>query len=250
MTLPLKKSKILLIIGITACLSNVIKSTTAMSAPYIAPSHEDEIIAQATEVNPPTDSSNNTGANDNAGAGSPNSAVPPGFISAPSDSTTTTEKPSTTPDMGQAQETNDATSNTTNPEMAPGPASQPTDNSDVMTNSSKEESPADDSLKVEDVPDTKNHQAPGGPSTPLRQALGAINKADYIQGIAMLDQILKKNPAISQAHYLKGVAYMMTHRYHDAESEYGLAIKYSTDPRLRELAQTGLLKVKSREDDN
>jgi hypothetical protein len=224
---------------------------SAALAPYATPSNRNEIIAQATETNPPVEPSNNVGSTESTstGASPSNSSQTPGFINPTPDATAPTENPPSSPEMGQNQSMNDGNNApAVNTEVTPD-TSLPADAEGAMNESIKEGAPPDNSFSVNEVPDISSHQ-PGGPSTPLRQALTSINQGNYMQGLLKIDQVLKNNPGNPQAHYLKGVTYMMTHRYHEAESEYQLAIKYSCDPRLKDLARTGLLKLKSREENN
>lgn len=77
----------------------------------------------------------------------------------------------------------------------------------------------------------------------MRSALHSIGLQQYDAATADLEAFLKKWPQHAQAHYLLAVCYSFKKNYDRAGDEYKSAIKYTTDSKLRGLAELGLKKI-------
>jgi hypothetical protein len=102
--------------------------------------------------------------------------------------------------------------------------------------------PGDDDSDAATVP-RQNTTAAIKEDTPIRRALADLHSHCYDQCVTKLDAILEQDPHNAQAHYMKGVAFVMTRHYSQAVSEYQSALKYSTNPEITRMAQAGLTKL-------
>jgi hypothetical protein len=79
--------------------------------------------------------------------------------------------------------------------------------------------------------------------TPMHRAVAYLHGRDYAGCLAELDQVLRTSPNNAQAHYMKGVVYVLTRHFSQAAQEYRKAVDISPDSDVGKLARNGLSKL-------
>ena len=80
-------------------------------------------------------------------------------------------------------------------------------------------------------------------STPMNRALYAIQNKHYQEGADLLNGVLKTNSKDAQAHYLLAVSYVGLRRYGDAKEQYHLVLQSAANPKLIDMAKSGLQRI-------
>lgn len=79
--------------------------------------------------------------------------------------------------------------------------------------------------------------------TPLKKAILELQLHEYDKCLDSINQALSMDETNAQAHYLRGVLYVVTRRFSDARMEYETALRYSQSPDLTRRVRVGLEKL-------
>lgn len=77
----------------------------------------------------------------------------------------------------------------------------------------------------------------------IQAAMGCISGGNYDKAISDLQSFLSQWPKHAQAHYLLAVCFSQKRNFDSAAEEYNAAIKHTSDPKLRALAEMGLKRI-------
>lgn len=80
-------------------------------------------------------------------------------------------------------------------------------------------------------------------ASPMNRALFAIQSKNYQASADLLNTLLKSDVKNAQAHYLLAVSYVGLRRYGEARDQYNVVLKSAADPKLLDMARSGLQRI-------
>jgi tetratricopeptide (TPR) repeat protein len=97
--------------------------------------------------------------------------------------------------------------------------------------------------EAEKEKDALGHGHHGHSNDPLKVAIQQLHIRQYDKCLELVDKVLQMNPNNPQAHYVRGVAYVMTRQYSKAAAEYREVLKLAPTGKIAQLASEGLRKI-------
>lgn len=102
---------------------------------------------------------------------------------------------------------------------------------------------ADADKDAKDKDKDKEALKPAGPYNPLKDAISLMQGGKTEQALYVLAEVLKKNPANAEAHYLAGIGWVNLRNYKMAADEYRVVLRLVPATQLAALAIEGLKKI-------
>jgi hypothetical protein len=116
---------------------------------------------------------------------------------------------------------------------------------DGKSKDGKADADADKDKEKAEAEKAKEKEAakPVGPYNPLKDAIALMSGGRTEQALTVLADVLKKNPANAEAHYLAGIGWVTMRNYPMAAEEYRVVLRLVPATQLASLAVEGLKKI-------